>query len=170
MRLHSATRCNICTQRVDRSQSNWYRDQYHLEALILDGEDYASNGNAPLLFNVIDTSNLLDHFGAINILVAASPLLENSISATLYTGALVKKQEDLKALVAPRYSSIVFCSLLATILVGNGKIYSPLCNWLSDVTTSGSRCDDGFRVNVSEDVHSWNGHSSSLIVSFVAPS
>lgn len=83
----------------DRSQSNWYRDQYDLEPLILDGEDYASKGNAPLLFNVIDTSNLLDHVGAINILVAASPQLDNSISANLYTEALAKKQEDLKALV-----------------------------------------------------------------------
>ena len=38
-----------------------------------------------------------------------------------------------------------------------------------DVTTSGLRCDDGFRVNISEDVHGWNGHCS-LIASFVAPS
>ena len=83
----------------DRFQSNWYRDQYHLEALTLDGEDYASNGKAPLLFNVIDTSNLFDHLGAINILVATSPLLESSTCAALYTEVLVKKQEDLKALV-----------------------------------------------------------------------
>ena len=38
-----------------------------------------------------------------------------------------------------------------------------------DVTTSGSRSDDGFRVSVSEDMHGWNGQSS-LLVSFVAPS
>lgn len=38
-----------------------------------------------------------------------------------------------------------------------------------DVTTSGSRCDDGFEMSVSEDVHGWKGHSS-LIISFVAPS
>ena len=85
--------------RGNESPSNWYRDQYHLEALILDGEDYSMKGSAPLSFNVIDTSNLLDHVGAINILVAASPLLDNSVSATLYTEALVKTEGDLKALV-----------------------------------------------------------------------
>lgn len=81
------------------SESNWYRDQYHMEPLVLDGEDYASQGDAPLLFNVIDTSNLLDHVGTINLLVAASPLLQNSMSATLYTEVLVKQEEDMKKLV-----------------------------------------------------------------------
>ena len=96
----------------DKSQSNWYRDQYHLEALILDGEDYAPNGDAPLLFNVIDTSNLLDHVGAINLLVAASPVLESSTCATLYTEVLVKKQADLKALVDD-----MFCGHFPTLSV-----------------------------------------------------
>ena len=69
-------------------------------------EDYASNGNAPIQFNVIDTSNLLDHVGAINLLVAASPLLESSTCATLYTEALVKKQEDLKALAMRFFAAV----------------------------------------------------------------
>ncbi len=114
----------------DRSQSNWYRDQYHLEALILDGEDYASSGNAPLLFNVIDTSNLLDHVGPINILVAASPLLENSISATLYTEALVKKQEDLKALVDG-----ILCGHFPTLSILFGLM--PIEYWTNSTATSG---------------------------------
>ena len=113
----------------DRFQSNWYRDQYHLEALILDGEDYASNGNAPLLFNVIDTSNLLDHVGAINILVAASPLLESSICATLYTEALVKKQEDLKALVDD-----ILCGHFPTLSILFGLI--PIEYWTNSTATS----------------------------------
>ena len=114
----------------DRSQSNWYRDQYHLEALVLDGEDYASNGNAPLQFNVIDTSNLLDHIGAINLLVAASPLLENSICATLYTEALVKKQEDLKALVDD-----ILCGHFPTLSIILGLM--PIEYWTNSTATSG---------------------------------
>ena len=113
----------------DRSQSNWYRDQYHLEALILDGEDYASNGNAPLLFNIIDTSNLLDHVGAINLLVAASPLLENSICATLYTEVLVKKQEDLKALVDD-----ILCGHFPTLSILFGLV--PIEYWTNSTATS----------------------------------
>ena len=114
----------------DRSQSNWYRDQYHLEALVLDSEDYASNGNAPLIFNVIDTSNLLDHVGAINLLVAASPLLENSICATLYTEALVKKQEDLKALVDD-----ILCGHFPTLSLIFGLM--PIEYWTNSTATSG---------------------------------
>ena len=113
----------------DRSQSNWYRDQYHLEALILDDEDYASSGNAPLLFNVIDTSNLLDHVGPINILMTASPLLENSISATLYTKALVKKQEDLKALVDG-----ILCGHFPTLSILFGLM--PIEYWTNSTATS----------------------------------
>ena len=113
----------------DRSQSNWYRDQYHLEPLILDGEDYASKGNAPLLFNVIDTSNLLDHVGAINILVAASPLLENSISATLYMEALVKRQENLKALV-----DSILCGHFSTLSILFGLM--PIEYWTNSTAIS----------------------------------
>lgn len=113
----------------ERSPSNWYRDQYHLDPLILDGEDYVSEGNAPLLFNVIDTSNLLDHVGAINILMAASSLLENSMSATLYTEALVKKHEDLKALV-----DSILCGHFPTLSILFGLM--PIEYWTNATATS----------------------------------
>lgn len=71
------------------STANWYRNQYHLEPLVLDGPDYAS-GVAPLEFDVIDTSNLCDHIGSLILLVAASPLLRNHISSVLYTEIIVK--------------------------------------------------------------------------------
>jgi len=111
------------------SQSNWYRDQYHLDPLILDSEDYTARGNAPLLFNVIDTSNLMDHLGAINILVAASPLLDNSLSATLYTEALVKKEEDLKLLV-----DRILCGHFPTISILFGLV--PIEYWTNSSAVS----------------------------------
>ena len=83
----------------DDISAHWYRGLYQLEPLVLDSENYATNGKAPLSFNVIDTSNLMDNAGAINVLVATSPLLENSISATLYTESLVKREESHKALI-----------------------------------------------------------------------
>ncbi|MCJ1251942.1 hypothetical protein MMC30_009180 [Trapelia coarctata] len=112
-----------------QSSSNWYRDQYHLEPLILDGEDYATKGKAPLSFNVIDTSNLLDHVGAINILVAASPLLDIDISATLYTEALVKQEEDLKALV-----DSMLCGHLPTLSILFGLV--PIEYWTNSSAVS----------------------------------
>ncbi|KAF7529978.1 hypothetical protein PCG10_004953 [Penicillium crustosum] len=72
--------------------SHWYRDRYHFEPLVLDDESY-SKTSAPLVFDVIDTSNLIDHLGALNLLTATSPLLRNSLSATLYSEKLVRTQE-----------------------------------------------------------------------------
>ncbi|KAK3171305.1 hypothetical protein OEA41_003389 [Lepraria neglecta] len=78
---------------------SWYRDPFHLEPLVLDSGDHAPTGAAPLSFNVIDTSNLVDHVGALNVLIACSPLLEEDVSATLYTECLVKRRDNLKAML-----------------------------------------------------------------------
>ncbi|KAF8551988.1 hypothetical protein OG21DRAFT_1498767 [Imleria badia] len=49
---------------------------------------------APLSFNVIDTSNILDHAGLVNVLVVTAPLLRKTPSATLYTEALLRTGDD----------------------------------------------------------------------------
>ncbi|KAF2459887.1 hypothetical protein BDY21DRAFT_407720 [Lineolata rhizophorae] len=72
------------------TSAHLYREQHHFEPLVLDGEDYAIEGAAPLSFNVIDTSNLIDHIGGINLLTATSPLLQDTVTAVLYTESLVK--------------------------------------------------------------------------------
>jgi hypothetical protein len=81
----------------DANSANWYHRPNYLEPLLRDGKDYAKTGGAPLSFNVIDTSNLMDHVGAINLLVATSPLLDHNISATLYAESLVMREENQKA-------------------------------------------------------------------------
>ncbi|KAL1694470.1 hypothetical protein GGG16DRAFT_47111 [Schizophyllum commune] len=43
---------------------------------------------APTLFNVIDTSNLADHIGLLNVLTSAAPLLRKSPTSTLHTNSL----------------------------------------------------------------------------------
>ena len=111
------------------SISNWYRDQYHLEPLVLDSDDYLSGGSAPTMFNVIDTSNLLDHLGAMNLLVATTPLLDHTILATLYTEALVKKQEDLKALV-----DNILCGHFRSLSIIFGLM--PIEYWTNSTATS----------------------------------
>ena len=54
-------------------------------------QDYGESGTqrAPLTFNVIDTSNLTDHLGLINILVLTVPLLQQSSASTIYTNTLL---------------------------------------------------------------------------------
>lgn len=44
---------------------------------------------APTTFNVIDTSNISDYIGLLNLLVVTIPILSKSPSATLYTEALI---------------------------------------------------------------------------------
>ncbi|KAI1766156.1 hypothetical protein GGR53DRAFT_464728 [Hypoxylon sp. FL1150] len=64
--------------------AGWHRSQHRPGPLVLDGLDYLS-GNAPFVFDVIDASNLFDHLSPLTLLTAASPLLRNSLTSTLYT-------------------------------------------------------------------------------------
>ncbi|KAF2176239.1 hypothetical protein K469DRAFT_607801 [Zopfia rhizophila CBS 207.26] len=83
----------------DNQSTNIYQDAYHLQPIKLDGEDYSSTKKAPLSFTVIDTSNLIDHLGAVNLLSAASPLLKNDLSSSLYTESLVKRESNYQAYI-----------------------------------------------------------------------
>ncbi|KAF2467482.1 uncharacterized protein BDR25DRAFT_358593 [Lindgomyces ingoldianus] len=71
--------------------ANIYRDSYHWDPIVLDGSDYAEAGNGPLRFNVIDTSNLIDH---LNLLAAVAPLLLHGSSSSLYTECLVQREDS----------------------------------------------------------------------------
>lgn len=81
--------CHVLNQH--RSKDEVARDLYSrpwsTTQLRLDGKGYIPNTHdqAPLSFNVIDTSNLADEVGFVNVLVAAIPLLEQSPAAVLYT-------------------------------------------------------------------------------------
>ena len=67
--------------------------------LLLDGHvNLDAPGNLPSdLFHVIDTSNLGDHVGFINILSATAPLLRRNASSVLYTESLLMASEDVSA-------------------------------------------------------------------------
>jgi hypothetical protein len=54
-------------------------------------DDYQRNSltPAPLSFNVIDTSNLADHIGYLNILLITAPLLGRGLPAALFTHSLI---------------------------------------------------------------------------------
>ncbi|KAF9562458.1 hypothetical protein CPC08DRAFT_633992 [Agrocybe pediades] len=57
----------------------------------LDPEHYGSQSrSAPLTYNVIETSNLADHAGLVNLLVATVPLLHEGFSSVLHTDTLTK--------------------------------------------------------------------------------
>ncbi|KAF8593184.1 hypothetical protein BDV93DRAFT_393786, partial [Ceratobasidium sp. AG-I] len=58
--------------------------------------DFSSCGSMPNSFDVIDTSNLLDHLGALNLLVATQPLLKPhpASQAVVYTETLLPSGKD----------------------------------------------------------------------------
>ncbi|KAH7906338.1 hypothetical protein BJ138DRAFT_1094271 [Hygrophoropsis aurantiaca] len=59
--------------------------------ICLDNQEYGPSmeSPAPTMFNVIETSNILDHVGLLNVLTCTSPLLISSPSSTLYTEGLL---------------------------------------------------------------------------------
>ena len=75
--------------------ANWPRSPYHPDILNFDHPDYANAEAAPRIFDVIDTSNLMDHLGALNLLPAVIPLVKRKISSTLYTELLAKRDKEI---------------------------------------------------------------------------
>ncbi|TFB07374.1 hypothetical protein CCMA1212_000313 [Trichoderma ghanense] len=65
--------------------ANWYRRQWDSRVLRLDEVSYGHGGRAPTSFDAIDTSNLSEDFGLLNVLVSAGPLLAARPWATLLT-------------------------------------------------------------------------------------
>lgn len=89
------TLCHALQQNLTAADdaAHWYRAPYRPDPLILDSHDCTS-AQAPLTFNVVDTSNLIDHFGSINLLVAAAPLLDNGLAANLVTESLLRRYDS----------------------------------------------------------------------------
>ncbi|KZF19547.1 hypothetical protein L228DRAFT_224753 [Xylona heveae TC161] len=78
--------------------ANWYRDSWHVDPLILNGGN-GRQERGPIVFDVIDTSNLSDHIGPLNVLLSAAPLLKRRSTSTLYTELLVRKDADFQKLI-----------------------------------------------------------------------
>lgn len=96
-----------------------YRRQFDMSGYELDSNRYSSSDSNGLLFDVIDTSNLADHLGAVNLLILASPLLKPIGSSTLYVETLMKgavhRQAELDDLLlghAPMVSLILDVSAI----------------------------------------------------------
>ncbi|KAH7015197.1 TCP-1/cpn60 chaperonin family-domain-containing protein [Ilyonectria destructans] len=74
----------------DGSSANMYRKLWDSRPLILNQKEYGKGGKGPTVFDMIDTSNLSDHIGAINILVAVGLLLKDQPWASLFTEVLIQ--------------------------------------------------------------------------------
>ncbi|KAL6305441.1 hypothetical protein BKA93DRAFT_213686 [Sparassis latifolia] len=98
---HTLSHCHL-TSSISASLhvSAWAGDE-----LVLDGGDYDTKSAfaAPTTFNVVDTSNIIDHVGLLNVLIAVVPVLAYGPSSTLYTeGLQVKPGKDAATMFVDR--------------------------------------------------------------------
>jgi hypothetical protein len=75
--------------------SHWFRRQWDVKPFKFDSTAQ-SNEEISFEFDAIDSSNLSDHFGMLNILVATIPLLKRRPWATITTELLLKTENDQK--------------------------------------------------------------------------
>jgi hypothetical protein len=84
--------CQKITHLRSRSESRLYVSPWKTAELALDGDFDVSAA-----FDTIDASNLADHVGVLNVLIAAVPLLPHRPTSVLYTEFVVDKAESTKA-------------------------------------------------------------------------
>ena len=99
-----------------------YVKPWSSQPLLLDGTsglmDPANGLSLP--FDIIDTSNLSDHVGLINILTATTPLLRKSPFSVLYSESLLVASKSIDKSLSDVLGSDVatFCILIGVIPVG----------------------------------------------------
>ncbi|UPK89459.1 hypothetical protein LCI18_000394 [Fusarium solani-melongenae] len=87
---------SLQTAAATGKSANLYRRVWDARPLILDAKEYGKAGSGAKTFDMIDTSNLSDHIGALNLLIAAGPLLKDEPWASLFTELLIKRQGTLQ--------------------------------------------------------------------------
>ena len=86
--------------RISSNMLSSYVQPWSGTPLVIDGINYF--GNPPLVFNVVDASNLTDTIGSLNLLVSVIPILEQSPATILHTDVkfLPEKGESETALLS----------------------------------------------------------------------
>jgi hypothetical protein len=98
---------------------------WNASPLTFDDDSYVpgqrnEGASAPILFDIVDTSNLSDHIGLLNILLVTAPLLKRTPYATLNTETLLARGQDPTRSFADRLcGDISTMSLLLDLLPVN---------------------------------------------------
>jgi hypothetical protein len=120
---------------------NIYSRPWSTEALRFDGKEYLpeSSNKAPLSFNIIDTSNLADDVGFINLLTATVPLLEQSSASVMYTETMKSypPRED-----SPNLLSELFCADVVSMCALFGIVPAPYVTGFSTRSKDQAFVDD----------------------------
>ena len=80
------------------TETGVYEHPWSFSKFAFDAEEYdpcsSSKNSAPLSFNVIQTSNLADHSGVLNLLVDTVPLLQREPWSVMHTNTLLRKSSS----------------------------------------------------------------------------
>ena len=102
--------------------------------LTLDGGDYDYiQPSAPLLFNVIETSSIMNSVGLLNLLVAVVPLISPSPSSAMFTEAQSPAEPETSAI---KWFASHFCGDIPTVSLIFDLLPTP---YLSRMTTRSDR-------------------------------
>ncbi|KAL8665775.1 MAG: hypothetical protein Q9168_007626 [Polycauliona sp. 1 TL-2023] len=99
VRLFSGEAIALCHQlQLGTGEANVYAKPWKLRPLHIDGHTSQNKSHWPLVnqFDVIDTSNLSDHVGLINMIVATAPLLRAQATSVLCTESLLAASDNPK--------------------------------------------------------------------------
>ncbi|KAI0886802.1 uncharacterized protein GGS22DRAFT_117733 [Annulohypoxylon maeteangense] len=113
----------------ERKSTNIFQKHFDVAAIEFDTKAYNKKNSAPTRFDVIDTSNLADHIGTLNLLVAALPLLKPSASSALWIETLIKTEGTRK-----RQFDALLCGHIPTISLLLGL--APVDFWTNATSVS----------------------------------
>ena len=124
-----------------------YAEPWSGKSIQLDENQYSAGSidPAPLVFNVVDTSDLSETIGLLNLLIAIVPLLEYSPATILHTESVVFPLEDEKMLLSNLLLGDVgtVCSLFGIAPVA----------YLNGTTTRRYNLDETLSTNYSDIFH-----------------
>ncbi|TLD23743.1 hypothetical protein PspLS_06944 [Pyricularia sp. CBS 133598] len=128
---HTFQRCNASSRR--ELTANLFRSQLCTERLEFDRDWYgpkvAEASAAPILFDAIDSSNLSDHLGVLNIVMSSGPLLKRRPWSTLSTESLASVTTEGKS-----YFEELLCG--DTLAVGSALGLTVSEYWTNSTVTS----------------------------------
>ncbi|KAF2434975.1 hypothetical protein EJ08DRAFT_692881 [Tothia fuscella] len=97
LRFAIADALAFCEVLQNPTNTSTYNNHWDYEPLILDQDEYGVK--KPSTFDLVDTSNLIDYLGVLNLLVAIRPLLAPKSTSTNQTEIMLLREESIAASV-----------------------------------------------------------------------
>ncbi|KAF5388289.1 hypothetical protein D9615_000827 [Tricholomella constricta] len=144
---------SFCAQ-SESLESGFYITPWDGTQVKLDGGDYDGPmvDRAPVSFNVIDTSNLTDHLGLLNILIVTLPILQRTPAALLHTNTLLTTEDTVGT---PGGFTFHACADIPTISLLLGVVPVSYVSGFTSQSTAHARRSLGSQGGTRQETISW---------------